>query len=66
MSFGFAVPDGGERWTGNIRELRQIDLKEISVIHSWPAYTGTTVNARAMLPTPKRLHLARLWLETCR
>ena len=46
MSFGFRVPQGGERWTGNRRELRTIDLKEISVVSAWPAYPGTTIQAR--------------------
>lgn len=46
MSFGFRVPKGGESWTGNRRELRAIDLREISVVSAWPAYPQTTVQAR--------------------
>jgi hypothetical protein len=64
MSFGFTVPTDGERWRGNVRELRAVNLLEISVIHSWPAYEGTTVAARARMDTPTRLRLARLYLET--
>jgi len=46
MSFGFRVPKGGEVWTGNRRELRTIDLREISIVSAWPAYPQTTVQAR--------------------
>lgn len=46
MSFGFTIPKGGERRDGNVRVLTQIDLKEISVVSSWPAYSGTRVEAR--------------------
>lgn len=62
MSFGFTVDKNGERWTGNRRELRSIKLREVSVVSAWPAYTGTSVQARAWADTP-RLNLARLYLE---
>jgi len=29
------------------RELRAVDLLEISIIHSWPAYPSTEVHARS-------------------
>lgn len=45
MSFGFRALD--EEWSGNRRELRSVDLREISVVSAWPAYTNTTVEARA-------------------
>ncbi|TVM16685.1 HK97 family phage prohead protease [Oceanidesulfovibrio indonesiensis] len=61
MSFGFSVPEGGERWTGNRRELRAVTLHEISVVSAWPAYDGTVVQARAKTP---RLNIAKLYLET--
>lgn len=63
MSFGFTVPKDGERWQGRKRELRSVVLHEISVVSAWPAYEGTTVQARAATP---HLSLARLFLETCR
>lgn len=63
MSFGFTVNKDGERWTGNRRELRSVNLVEISVVSAWPAYPETTVNPRAKTP---RLNLARLYLETVR
>ena len=45
MSFGFRVLD--EAWpTANRRELRAVDLLEISVVHSHPAYSQTTISAR--------------------
>lgn len=65
MSFGFSVPDGGQRWTDDLRELVQVNLHEISVVSSWPAYPDTTVTARAArLAAPVRLSLARRYLET--
>jgi HK97 family phage prohead protease len=63
MSFGFIVPPGGEAWTGRHRTLTAIDLREISVVSAWPAYTGTEVSARSRTP---RLNLAARYLETCR
>lgn len=47
MSFGFTVPEGGDSWQGDNRELRSITLHEISVVQSFPAYGGTTVQARS-------------------
>jgi len=65
MSFGFSVPDGGQRWQGDLRELVQVHLLEISVVSSWPAYEGTTVTARARQQVvPVRLSLAKKFLET--
>lgn len=49
MSFGFTVPSGGETWAGERRTLRQVDLKEVSVVQSFPAYSGTSVQARALM-----------------
>lgn len=47
MSFGFLVPKDGDVWEGDRRTLRKIDLREISVVSSWPAYDGTTVALRS-------------------
>ena len=60
-SFGFTVPKGGEHWTGQKRELRAVTLHEISVVHSWPAYEGTEIHARAKAP---KLAAALRYLET--
>jgi uncharacterized protein len=61
MSFGFTVAPSGERWDGNRRELRSVNLVEVSVVSAWPAYPETTVHPRAKTPM---LNLARLYLET--
>jgi len=45
MSFGFTVRD--EHLDGNQRELRAVDLFEISVVAAFPAYEGTVINARS-------------------
>lgn len=45
MSFGFVVRKGGEAWSGDRRELRNVDLREVSVIQSFPAYP-TEINLR--------------------
>lgn len=47
MSFGFTVPEGGDEWRGDKRTLRNVTLHEISVVQSFPAYGGTTVQARS-------------------
>jgi HK97 family phage prohead protease len=45
MSFGFRVVD--EDWPDKrTRELRAVDLVEISVVSAWPAYDGTSVAPR--------------------
>ena len=47
MSFGFRVKD--EHWPArDRRELRAVQLIEVSVVHAHPAYTQTSVSARAM------------------
>lgn len=61
MSFGFTVGRSGERWDGKKRELRAVTLHEISVVHAWPAYEGTTVEPRAKRP---RLERAKMWMKT--
>jgi len=45
MSFGFTAID--ENRDGDRRELRVVDLIEISVVLAWPAYDGTVINARS-------------------
>lgn len=45
MSFGFTVTE--EKRDGNRRELRAVQLFEISVVAAFPAYDGTEVSARA-------------------
>lgn len=46
MSFGFRVTD--EAWPArDRRELRSVDLLEVSVVQAFPAYSQTSVSARA-------------------
>lgn len=48
MSFGFRVKD--EAWpASDQRELRAVDLVEISVVQAFPAYADTTISARSSL-----------------
>jgi len=61
MSFGFRVPEGGDLWQGQRRELIRVDLAEVSVVSAWPAYDGTVVQARAACPALLR---AQRFLET--
>lgn len=64
-SFGFKVAKDGESWRGNRRELRALNLVEISVVSTFPAYDGTSVQARAKLVSSfPRLASARRWLDT--
>ncbi|KFB08843.1 HK97 family phage prohead protease [Nitratireductor basaltis] len=46
MSFGFTAVD--EHRDGDRRELRGVDLHEISIVLAWPAYDGTIVQARSL------------------
>lgn len=62
MSFGFVATD--EQWHGDLREIRAVDLHEISVVQSWPAYAQTEINVRHR--TPQILIFGQQWLETCR
>lgn len=65
MSFGFISRD--DDWRGTKRELRNVDLREISVVSSWPAYEGTIVNARSWSGRPpSRVLFARRYLDTVR
>ena len=64
MSFGFVAID--EAWDGNTRELRQVELHEISVVQSWPAYQSTEINLRSRPPERSFWDCNRVWLETCR
>lgn len=47
MSFGFVVDKDGESWSGDKRTLKSVALQEVSVVQSFPAYSGTSVQARS-------------------
>lgn len=67
MSFGFIAED--EEWTGNTRELRQVDLREVSVIQAFPAYQQTEISLRNKPAEPSFWDsgdVRGMWLETCR
>ncbi len=52
MSFGFRVPDGGDRWTVEddvpVRVVERAELIEVSPV-TFPAYTATSVAVRSAL-----------------
>lgn len=66
MSFGFRAVD--EHWDGaDVRELRAVELHEISVVSSWPAYQQTEISLRNRPATFDLIVWPdQLWLETCR
>lgn len=58
MSFGFTALD--EKRDGDRRELRAVELHEISVVLAWPAYDGTVIQARSLSHSaPFRAYAAR-------
>ena len=62
MSFAFTALR--ERWDGDRRELQSVDLAEISVVQSFPAYGGTIVQARSHIALFPRVAVARRFLES--
>ena len=64
-SFAFTVPKGGDQWTGNTRELRNVTLDEVSIVQSRPVYGATEVHLRSLQPQAQRCPRAA-WLETVR
>ena len=62
-SFGFTVPKGGDHWNGDNRELRNIELHEVSIVQSWPAYANTEVNLRSRQDANLHLDPRFRWLE---
>ena len=61
MSFGFVATD--EQWTGDKRELRAVDLREISVVQAFPAYGQTEISLRHR-SAEKCVDLNHLWMQT--
>jgi uncharacterized protein len=63
MSFGFRATE--EAWpTRDQRELRGVELLEISIVHMHPAYAETSIAARARRDTCTASARLRLWLQT--
>lgn len=64
MSFGFVATD--EAWFEDTRELRAVELHEVSVVQSWPAYSQTEVSLRSK-PADRSFWESdpcALWMET--
>jgi hypothetical protein len=61
MSFGFNAVD--DDITADRRELRDVELFEISVVAAFPAYADTVVQARAKLGQPVNLAHAQRTLK---
>lgn len=67
VSFGFRVPPGGDAWPArDTRELRAVELVEISIVQAFPAYSQTSVSARAraLAHAEATARIRRLVLET--
>jgi uncharacterized protein len=65
MSFGFTVDKDGESWSGETRTLKSVTLHEVSVVSSFPAYSGTSVQARSRQNrTAAQRRIALLELES--
>jgi len=62
MSFAFVPID--EHWDGTKRELRSVDLKEISVVSAWPAYERTEIAARSRPTNFVHASVARRFIES--
>jgi uncharacterized protein len=61
-SFAFTVKR--EMWSGERRTLEAVDLHEVSIVQSWPAYPDTLVQARARPVFHPRIAAARRFLDT--
>ncbi len=65
-SFGFTIPAGGDQWRGSDRTLLKVNLVDISIVNSWPAYPQTSVSARSHGERRLSLALARRLTESFR
>src|SRR3546814_3193568 len=64
VSFCFrAVRDS---WEGELRTLHEVELHEVSIVQSWPAYPDTTVALRSRPIVMRWIDPRRAWLETVR
>jgi phage prohead protease, HK97 family len=60
MSFGFTVPRGGDKWSGDGSErmLTGINLHEVSVVTGFPAYPQTEAAVRSLTVLSQRTGIA--------
>jgi len=59
MSFSFRATD--EHWyAADRRELRAVDLFEVSVVQAFPAYSQTSISARSRVDSTPTFHSRRL------
>lgn len=64
VSFGFrAIRDS---WEGELRTLHEVELHEVSIVQSWPAYSNTSISLRTRPISMFVLGTRSAWLETCR
>ena len=54
MSFSFLPRKDGETWQGNRRTLRDVELFDVSVVRTAPAYSATEVSVRAKQEADRR------------
>ncbi len=54
MSFSFLPRKDGETWEGNRRTLRDVQLFDVSVVRTQPAYSATEVSVRAKQEADRR------------
>ncbi|MBV6807992.1 HK97 family phage prohead protease [Xanthomonas perforans] len=64
VSMGFVATR--DSWDGDRRTLHEVELIEISIVQSWPAYPTTTVSLRSKSQHVDQLAILKFWLETCR
>jgi uncharacterized protein len=65
-SFAFTVPPKGDRWEGRNRTLLNVNLIDVSIVQSFPAYPETTVMARSLNKQILPLALARRYMALTR
>ena len=63
-SIGFTLAKGGDSWEGRNRTLRNVNLIDVSVVSTFPAYPQTSVHARSQFNPVLPLSLAKRLLRS--